>query len=106
MNLIEYCAIRGNQSYLAKKTGIAPAFINQIARGVRSVPVQSAAAIEKATNGAVTRQEMFPDTWKEIWPELKRKAPRGNVGQGLRHEACNKRSEHDRPKTDTVQEDC
>lgn len=82
MNLIEYCAIRGNQSDLAKKTGISPAFINQIARGVRSVPVRLAAAIEKATNGEVTRQEMFPDTWKEIWPELKRKAPRGNVGQG------------------------
>ncbi len=70
MNLIEYCAIRGNQSFLAKKTGIAPAFINQIARGVRSVPVQSAAAIEIATNGAVTRQEMFPDDWEKIWPEL------------------------------------
>ena len=41
----------------------------------------------------------------EIWPELKRKAPRRNVGQGLRHEACNKRREYDRPKTDTVQED-
>lgn len=73
MNLIEYCAIRGNQSYLAKKTGIATAFINQIARGVRSVPVQSAAAIEKATNGAVTRQEMFPDDWEKIWPELAKK---------------------------------
>ena len=82
MNLIEYCAIRGNQSHLAKKTGIAPAFINQIARGVRKVPVQSAALIEKATNGAVTRQEMFPDDWEEIWPELKRKTPRRNVGQG------------------------
>lgn len=74
MNLIEYCAIRGNQSYLAKKTGIAPAFINQIARGVRSVPVQSAAAIENATNGAVTRQEMFPDDWEKIWPELAKKS--------------------------------
>lgn len=83
MNLIEYCAIRGNQSYLAKQTGISPAFINQIARGLRNVPVQSAAAIEKATKGAVTRQEMFPDDWDKIWPELKkRKTPRGNVGQG------------------------
>ena len=73
MNLIEYCAIRGNQSYLAKKTGIAPAFINQIARGVRWVPAQSAAAIEKATNGAVTRQEMFPDDWEKIWTEFAKK---------------------------------
>ena len=73
MNLIEYRAIRGNQSYLAKKTGISSAFINQIARGVRGVPVQSAATIEKATNGAVTRQEMFPDDWEKIWPELAKK---------------------------------
>ena len=73
MNLIEYCSIRGNQSYLAKKTGISPAFINQIARGIRSVPVQSAALIEKATKGEVTRQEMFPNDWEKIWPELAKK---------------------------------
>ena len=86
MNLIEYCAIRGNQSYLAKKTGIAPAFINQIARGVRSVPVQSAAAIEEATNGAVTRKEMFPDDWEKIWPELAKKAVKKVNNQKKRKE--------------------
>ena len=28
------------------------------------------AAIERATGGQVTRQELFPDTWARIWPEL------------------------------------
>ena len=60
MDLRDYCAIRGNQSDLARKTGISPSFIHQIAK----------ALIEKSTNGRVTRKEMFPDTWHLIWPEL------------------------------------
>ena len=36
----------------------------------RGVPVEHCAAIEKATNGAVTRQELRPDDWQAIWPEL------------------------------------
>ncbi len=26
--------------------------------------------IERATNGAVTRRDLRPDDWHEIWPEL------------------------------------
>ncbi|HEZ1342615.1 TPA: helix-turn-helix domain-containing protein [Neisseria meningitidis] len=70
MDLRDYCAIRGNQSDLARKTGISPSFIYQIAKGLKPVPIQSAALIEKSTNGRVTRKEMFPDTWHLIWPEL------------------------------------
>ncbi|EPI6484950.1 transcriptional regulator, partial [Neisseria gonorrhoeae] len=70
MDLRDYCAIRGNQSDLARKTGISPSFIHQIAKGLKPVPIQSAALIEKSTNGRVTRKEMFPDTWHLIWPEL------------------------------------
>ena len=29
-----------------------------------------AARIERATNGAVTRQELRPEDWRDIWPEL------------------------------------
>ena len=38
----------------------------------RSVPVEHCAAIERITNGAVTRQELRPDDWQAIWPELSR----------------------------------
>lgn len=27
-------------------------------------------AIERATNGAVTRRDLRPDDWQKIWPEL------------------------------------
>jgi DNA-binding transcriptional regulator YdaS (Cro superfamily) len=27
--------------------------------------------IEEATGGGVTRQEMRPDDWADLWPELK-----------------------------------
>lgn len=34
------------------------------------VPIEHCPAIEKATNGAVTRYELRPNDWWEIWPEL------------------------------------
>lgn len=34
------------------------------------VPVEHCSAIEMATNGGVTRQELRPDDWQRIWPEL------------------------------------
>jgi DNA-binding transcriptional regulator YdaS (Cro superfamily) len=36
----------------------------------RGAPVEQCAAIEQATNGQVTRQELRPDDWHLIWPEL------------------------------------
>lgn len=34
------------------------------------VPIEHCPAIEAATNGAVTRRDLRPDDWWEIWPEL------------------------------------
>ena len=71
MDLKDYCSIRGNQAKLSKKTGIAPSFINQMARGLKPVPVRYAALIEECTCGQVSRKDMFPKDWRDIWPELK-----------------------------------
>lgn len=38
--------------------------------GLRCVPTEKMALIEQACGGAVTRKEMRPDDWQEIWPEL------------------------------------
>lgn len=35
-----------------------------------SVPVKYCAAIERATRGEVTRRDLRPDDWQDIWPEL------------------------------------
>lgn len=70
MTLREYLKEYGRQAALAADTGLPTAFVNQMARGVRPVPVIRCATIERATHGLVTRQELRPDDWHLIWPEL------------------------------------
>lgn len=41
-----------------------------MADGRKPIPFQHGAAIEQFTGGAVTRQQMFPNDWQRIWPEL------------------------------------
>lgn len=61
--------IVGSQKALAEKVGVKHqvvwAWINR-----NSVPCSYAAAIEDATNGEVTRKQLFPNDWQTIWPEL------------------------------------
>ncbi len=71
MQLKEYCADkRGRQRAIAEKIGVAYTYMNQMVTGHRPIPVEYCAQIELATGGAVTRKEMRPDDWHEIWPEL------------------------------------
>ena len=59
----------GGPSKLARELGMsAQAVCNWRARG--GAPIEYCAAIEKATNGAVTRRDLRPDDWQRIWPEL------------------------------------
>ncbi|MGT2453756.1 YdaS family helix-turn-helix protein [Cupriavidus basilensis] len=55
---------------LARKVGLAPTVVYQWRAGIRPVPVDRCAAVERATDGAVTRKDLRPDDWQEIWPEL------------------------------------
>ncbi|MBV7459468.1 MULTISPECIES: YdaS family helix-turn-helix protein [unclassified Acidovorax] len=41
----------------------------------RPVPVRYCVAIERATGGAVSRRELRPGDWRDIWPELECAAP-------------------------------
>ena len=71
MNLSEYFALaHGNQAALVSAVGAHQPTVHQWAIGARPIPVEHGAAIERATGGQVTRQELFPDTWARIWPEL------------------------------------
>ena len=71
MTLSEYFALAyGNQAGLAAALGLSTPGIRQWVTGLRPIPVEHGAAIERATCGQVTRQELFPDTWARIWPEL------------------------------------
>lgn len=71
MKLSEYLAQqRGRQSALARLVGVHAPDVYRWANGTRVVPVRHCAAIERATDGAVTRRDLRPDDWARIWPEL------------------------------------
>ncbi len=66
--------ILGNQAALARALGVTPVVVGQwlkpeVATG-RAVPPKQCVRIEQLTNGQVTRQELRPDDWEAIWPEL------------------------------------
>ncbi|MGB4061906.1 MAG: YdaS family helix-turn-helix protein [Burkholderiaceae bacterium] len=77
----------GRTALLATRLGLSQPFVTQMATGAKAIPVAHGAAIEHFTDGAVTRQEMFPDTWQRYWPELvetsKQKAATVLDGQAL-----------------------
>ena len=64
-------AVGGKQVVLARLVDLSPAYLNQICTGLRQIPIEHMAAFELASQQAVTRQQMCPDNWKRIWPELK-----------------------------------
>lgn len=71
MKLSEYlCAERGRAATLARNLGVSPSYVAQLSEGRRPVPADRARRIETETGGAVTRKDLRPDDWHEIWPEL------------------------------------
>ncbi|SEL13142.1 DNA-binding transcriptional regulator Cro [Roseateles sp. YR242] len=60
----------GAQAKLAKATGIPAPLLSQWASEDRPVPPVRCVEIERATGGAVTRRDLRPKDWREIWPEL------------------------------------
>lgn len=71
MKLLDYIRQPENSaSALAARVGIAPAFLYQIAHGKRQASAALARAMETVTSGAVTRRDLRPTDWGDIWPEL------------------------------------
>lgn len=77
MTLADY--IRNNQrgtlQALSVAIGAHPPDVSRWMHGERAVPVQHCVSIERVTAGAVTRQELRPDDYWRIWPDLP--APEG-----------------------------
>ena len=82
MKLKEYLSMPGSLSVaqLAEKIGVkSDVQVRQWQHGYadRKPSPGYAVAIERATKGAVTRKDLRPDDWRQIWPELaKAKAKR------------------------------
>lgn len=61
----------GGQTSLAKSIGLSQPYIyNWLTRSKGVPPVKYCSLIEKATNGQVTRKDLRPNDWMNIWPEL------------------------------------
>ena len=61
--------VAGGLSYLAKMIGVAQS-TPSMWKALGKVPVEHCLAIERATQGAVTRAELRPDDYFLIWPDL------------------------------------
>lgn len=58
----------GGRAALAKRLEVTPAAIGNWK--TRGVPIEHCPAIEKMTEARVKRQDLRPDDWHRIWPEL------------------------------------
>jgi DNA-binding transcriptional regulator YdaS (Cro superfamily) len=67
---------RGAASRLGRAIGAPPVLISQWASAARPIPAERCPAIERATNGAVTCEDLNPsEPWRRIpdkaWPNPK-----------------------------------
>lgn len=64
------CDAVGGIAALSRLLTVKPPTVHQWLRRRRPVPIERCAAIERATKGAVTRQELRPEDYWLIWPDL------------------------------------
>lgn len=60
----------GSQANLAKELEVKRMNIQYWKKSNASIPIKRCLQIEQLTNGAVTRQDLRPDDYWEIWPDL------------------------------------
>lgn len=71
MNLSNYISETGaKKSEIARALDVSPALLHQWVTGLRPVAIHHCAAIETFTAGRVTRQDLRPNDWMQIWPDL------------------------------------
>lgn len=61
---------RGRAAALAVALGIKPPQVADWVTGKKPVPANHCQAIERWTNGAVTRMDLLPNDWRDYWPDL------------------------------------
>ena len=60
-----------DREVFAVKCGTTHGHMRNVAYGYKLPSTELAVAIERHSKKAVTRQEMFPTSFKQKWPELK-----------------------------------
>lgn len=75
MNLKEYVTKIDSASSLAQRLKVPNVSVSNWANGKRPIPIRWMSIIEQQTDGLVTRKELRPNDWQEIWPELATQEP-------------------------------
>lgn len=71
MTLDEWCGAKwGRTKKLSRALNINNSFLHRMRRGQAPIPAAMAVKIEIATGKQVTRKDMRPNDWFEIWPDL------------------------------------
>ncbi|WP_186072102.1 transcriptional regulator [Burkholderia gladioli] len=72
MNLKDYITSgeRGTATKLAAHLRVSASYLSQMASGACPISEKRCVQIEQLTRGLVTRRELRPDDWRDIWPEL------------------------------------
>lgn len=72
MNLKHYLTQqgRGSATKLANQLSISISYLSQITSGTCPISPGRCIEIEKATSGLVSRKDLRPADWDQIWPEL------------------------------------
>lgn len=61
---------RGAAARLAAQLDVSASFLSQMAAGDAAISNKRCVLLETLTDGAVSRKDLHPDDWMEIWPEL------------------------------------
>lgn len=69
-----------HRASLAQECKTTLGHLQNVAYGYRTPSPILSLAIERATNGAVTRRDLRPDDWHLIWPELATEAEKVSHG--------------------------
>ena len=69
------CETVGGVKKLADLLGVAESTVTQWRKGIRPIPLRKGVQIEIATKQLVTRRDLYPNEWQDIWPELATQAP-------------------------------
>lgn len=60
----------GGLSKFSKAIGVRPPTVSEWATGKRPVPIKRCVQIEKLTGGVVTRKDLRPNDYHEIWTDI------------------------------------
>lgn len=63
-------AQRGRSLAVAQAMGITAPVVSDWVNEKKRIPLERCPAIERITQGEVTRKDLRPDDWADIWPEL------------------------------------